>query len=199
MKAPAEEKPPERVTCPQCSGEGSITKPKPLPGAQAIRITSPEIAFAEGKLHTAVAARDGWRKIAEALLAVAFGQEMRGFGDVPPYELLDGVRADDSNDATVAALRDALIGRAWRVRGKDGEGTCDYPLCPNRAHKRRVPLTEVAATFGAPHESVAEAFAAEASKRKNIVMRVCSAPGAECATWAQWVAARARGGTIQSR
>lgn len=99
--------------------------------------------------------RDGWRLIAEALIAIGLDFPMRGFGEDPPREILDGLitpqiredleikdseidnstrterqRADD--ERVLASIRDALFGRAWRCAGPDGRGMCDYPLCPNR-------------------------------------------------------------------
>lgn len=184
----------EVVPCPQCSGHGEIPKPTPTPGAAEIRIKSPELAFLEGKLKSALTGLEGWRGIASALLAVAFGNELRGFGEVPPVELLAAVEDRSDDNATVCALRDALIGRAWRVRGKEGSGTCDYPLCPHRREKR--PLTAIPATFNVDPVNHIVTDSATATR---ITMNVCIGTGGECEAWARWVSARARAGTIQSR
>lgn len=198
-KQPPAEVKPEIVPCPQCSGTGDIVKPTPTPGAAEIRIKSPEVAFMEGQAKTIATARDGWRHIAESLLSVAFSDEMRGFSDVPPTELLVAVQGGDDSNERVCSLRDALIGRAWRVRGSDARGVCDYPLCPTR--KERRPLLDVPATFKPRQDAgvLAETLSAD-YRPARIVMHVCSGPlDNECQAWARWVAARAANGSIQSR
>lgn len=183
---------PERVTCPQCAGAGDIIKPTST--NPAISIRSPDVAFVEGKLRTEIAGREGWQKIAESLLTAAFGSDMRGFSTVPPHEMLDAVNLTDPSDAVVEALSSAIIGRAWRARGKDAIGVCDYPLCKNRG--KHIALVKVGATFNAP--KLLQDIDRPDLKRKDITINVCG-DASECHAWAQWVAARAKAGTIQCR
>jgi hypothetical protein len=160
-------------------------------------------------VKTVAAQRDGWREIGEVLIRIAFGWEMSGFGAVPPKELLDAVRGADpkladepkpdpnrldvaiappADDEVLGRLRDGLLGRAWRVRGPKGYGTCDYPLCDKRG--KGVPLQNVILQIPDP--------AVPGQLIMRSPLRVCSGDdGKECQTWGGWVASRARAGKIQ--
>lgn len=176
-----------------------------------------EVAEAEQKLsETYKVQREGWRAIAEALIAIGMGYEMRGFGDNPPREILDDllgttetVTGPDTGkvetittspraDAQILeSIRDSLVGRAWRVRGSQGAGTCDYPLCPNRAASRKptghvdVPIVSGIKLHvcGANVATIAGENGETAGSTKRELH--------ECHRWAQWVEARARAGRIE--
>jgi hypothetical protein len=153
-----------------------------------------ELALAEHEsdLSRASYQREGWRKIGETLIAAAFGFEMRGFGDVPPIELLEAISEQKTEASALEALRDALIGRVWRVAGHKGYGTCDYPMCANRG--RGVALENRTITEAASLDLEAPA--------QRTALRVCvngistSLPG-ECGAWAEYVAARMRAGRVK--
>lgn len=118
---------------------------------------------------------------------------MRGFGDTPPGEILEAVR--DRGDADVVeAVRDALIGRAWRVAGSVGEGQCDYPLCPHRQLAERPAL-------------VAVALQARGASHPIARLKICRYDFAgvnandddgdgECHAWAIWVKRRHYNGRL---
>lgn len=161
--------------------------------------------------------RDGWKSIAEALIAIGMGYQMRGFGDTPPREILDDliggtetvtgkkivdgvekevtevrVIAPRSDEEIIGAIRDSLMGRAWRVRGSQGAGTCDYPLCPNRnprdlpeGLKRVAPgFVEIALVAGVKLHVCSSNLAIGATPSEHTTVH-------ECHRWAQWVSARA--------
>jgi hypothetical protein len=158
--------------------------------------------------------REGWRQIAEALITVGLGYEMRGFGDNPPTEVLEafgiaiaGVTptaeetakfgsAAATSDEAIGAIRDALFGRAWRVRGSQGKGQCDYPLCPNRDDRiaKKQPFALVDVQLATPDGDgatlhVCAANGHEVSMGRNITAH-------ECSRWAAWVQQRAATGRI---
>ena len=159
--------------------------------------------------------RDGWKLIAEALLAVGMGYDMRGFDDNPPEEIIKDllgtteivhgtdengkpisktITTPPRNDAAILeALRDSLVGRAWRVAGSQGKGGCDYPLCPNRAAGRKptgyvdTPLVNNAKLHVcASNRAKAETELGDTFTEVN-----------ECHRWALWVSHRAIAGRIE--
>ncbi len=185
------------VTCSVCGGSGERKR-----NATGLRIRDPLLVRAEQQ-------RDGWREIANALMATAFSGDIGSptnaassegpWSDVPPTELLDGIRGSskDAIDAA-AAVRDAVLGRAWRVGGSRGNGTCDYPLCPHRPktieerigyarQRSQIPLIDAHSMMAVAHLTVCAPTAAVG--RNSVVDE-------ECHKWAQWVAARIRAGRI---
>lgn len=154
------------------------------------------VKAAEDKLSdTYKAQRDGWKKIAEALLAIGLGYEMRGFGDTPPVEILDSL-SGGGETVVLESIRDAMFGRAWRVRGSEGKGTCDYPLCPNRAERiaSKQPFQLIDVRITPPDGTEATLHVCSSNVAEQEGGRTVMAH--ECARWATWVQQRAVTGRI---
>lgn len=129
--------------------------------------------------------RDGWKQLAEAMFSAAFGNELRGFGNVPPTELLDAIKGHGDGDL-LAALRDGLLGRAWRV---SRSGHCDYPLCPNRDATPRPQL--ITQGLGVNGRTVRVCITGLKPDAQPVL--------GECRAWAAWVRERALAGRIEVR
>ncbi len=194
------------ATCPTCSGSGDVTG-KELTAAKAtgLDIRDPKIAWLRRENETLRAKLAGWMKIGSALIAAAFGTKMGGFDETPPVEIVDAIDPGD-HDGVIAALRDSLLGRAWRVRGSKGTGGCDYPLCRNRNDTNRTEMRDVPITQDTTADGVVTAYAGSVG-RGYIALRVCAEKSGamgthrdtECVDWARWVQARARAGRIEVR
>jgi hypothetical protein len=175
--------------CPTCHGAGELSREELATKTTEAKslgldIRSSEIARLRAQIDRLTIARDGWHKIGAALMATAIGAPLGGFSiNAPPIDLLEGL--DSGGSDFVARMRDAMLGRAWRVRGSQGEGTCDYPLCPNRDR------THLA---GRPFAKV-EIGTVGTQARLN----VCNGSDRECHAWALWVQQRAATGRIEIR
>lgn len=158
----------------------------------------------EQDIERLTAERDGWKEIADACIATAFGYDMRGAtGSVPPVELIEAVRGRGDTDV-IDALRDGILGRAWHVASDDPDDNvgsmCDYPLCPHRSMDaserskigiRTIPLLAEGSTLPAARLKTCSIVDAN---------RASDGSGAgECAQWGAWVAARFKAGRIQVR
>lgn len=186
------------VPCPGCGGNGACLT---CSGSGDVPDgTAPDTR--DGRVVRAEAERAAWRELANILMAVAFDadigspdmqrQAIGPWGAVPPSEVIDALRGAAPGSDLAETVRAAVLGRAWRMRGKVAEGTCDYPMCrhrPTTVEQRRDragSYTRVG--LRRPGES-----------RDAASLNVCEArpTDSECVTWARWVAARFMAGRIQ--
>ncbi len=205
---------PALVTCPGCTGKGALTCPV-CKGAcevtEAGRLQSGYGIARDSLVFGAQAERDQWRALANALLAAAFGGDLGSPSDkaahlgmwhaTPPAEFTDALREGQGDIAEI--VRAAMMGRAWKVRGRDGEGGCDYPLC---RHRQRTAMERAERGPRAGHGSGMLDFPLAGGARLTVCQagpvpnaQTRSAPwttDAECETWARWVAARVASGAV---
>lgn len=198
--------PPKLVPCPGCGGNGSCITCKGL-GEVTEGTTKSE---RDGRLVRAEAERDEWREIANLFISVMIDadhgspdmrrQSVGPWGNVPPQEIIGALQAAGPDGDLGETIRAAVLGRAWRMRGKLLEGTCNYPLCPNR------PTTpEERKKYIADNRLATVGLRRPGDTREVAVLSVC-APGRragrdhvaddECKAWAVWVAARFSAGRI---
>lgn len=165
------------------------TPPKPGIG----EIKSKEHVQVEKQRDRYRAMFEGWRTIGEAMLGVAFGYNMRGMQEIPPIELLEAINNPREGANVIGTLRDSLLGQAWRVRGREGTGTCDYPLCEHR-DSAGVPLSLV--MLRVPRKREGSLGFGTDGQRFDTAGQLRAHDG-ECLTWAHWIAARSLAGRIK--
>lgn len=179
----------ERAIVDYAAGDTDILPKRILDEVQTVE---ERLKYIEGEATRVRMQRDDWRSIAELLIRVGFGMDMKGFGDYPPKELIDAIAgASDPRlpgDAKIAAeltaLRTAMMGRAWKIGGRDGLGQCDYPLCQNRGHGMPLAGIELRGKPSDPR-TVAPIVGG---------LKVCHR--GECLVWGKWIQVRALSGTI---